>query len=195
MSKVVFIMGKSSSGKDTIRPQIMQSLPNLNLITQFTTRPKRDGEMDGVEYHFKSEGYFKYILKNNPEDLLEYRKYETIYGTWYYFTLKHVFEKDKNYLVIGTLESYKSFVKEFGKENMIPVYLDVPGSTRVIRSIKRLKDPTDLDVKEICRRYIKDEEDYDDKILEELEIPKLDFCKDNALYHIEDIVNYIKSKL
>ena len=50
MSKIFYIMGKSSSGKDTIYKKIREKLPQLKRITPYTTRPIREGETDGVEY-------------------------------------------------------------------------------------------------------------------------------------------------
>ena len=43
MSKIFYIMGKSSSGKDTIYKKIREKLPQLKRITPYTTRPIREG--------------------------------------------------------------------------------------------------------------------------------------------------------
>ena len=50
MGKIYYIMGKSSSGKDTLFRKIKQELPMLQTVTLYTTRPKREGEREGVEY-------------------------------------------------------------------------------------------------------------------------------------------------
>ena len=42
MGKIYYIMGKSSSGKDTLFRKIKQELPMLQTVTLYTTRPKRD---------------------------------------------------------------------------------------------------------------------------------------------------------
>ena len=49
MGKIYYIMGKSSSGKDTLFRKIKQELPMLQTVTLYTTRPKREGEREGVE--------------------------------------------------------------------------------------------------------------------------------------------------
>ena len=53
MSKLFCIMGKSASGKDTIFKKLTQD-ENLDLkrVVSYTTRPMREGEQEGVEYHF-----------------------------------------------------------------------------------------------------------------------------------------------
>ena len=55
MGKIYYIMGKSSSGKDTLFRKIKQELPMLQTVTLYTTRPKREGEREGVEYHFVTD--------------------------------------------------------------------------------------------------------------------------------------------
>lgn len=56
MGKIFYIMGKSSSGKDTIYKRLSERMPELQRIVPYTTRPIRDGEQDGVEYHFVGGG-------------------------------------------------------------------------------------------------------------------------------------------
>ena len=56
MGRIYCIMGKSSSGKDTIYKKLVED-PKLSLkrIVPYTTRPMRAGERDGIEYYFCSE--------------------------------------------------------------------------------------------------------------------------------------------
>ena len=55
MSKIFYIMGKSSSGKDTIYKRLSETMPELCTVIPYTTRPIREGEQDGVEYYFVGE--------------------------------------------------------------------------------------------------------------------------------------------
>ena len=48
MGKIFYMMGKSSSGKDTVYKEIRKELPELKTLTLYTTRPMREGEKDGV---------------------------------------------------------------------------------------------------------------------------------------------------
>ena len=52
MGKIYYMMGKSSSGKDTLFKEVKQAMPELKTITLYTTRPIREGEHNGVEYFF-----------------------------------------------------------------------------------------------------------------------------------------------
>ncbi len=55
MGKIFYLMGKSSSGKDTIYKELIQKFPKMKRIVLYTTRPRREGERDGVEYFFTDE--------------------------------------------------------------------------------------------------------------------------------------------
>lgn len=53
MGKIVYLMGKSSSGKDTVFKELMkEGTMDLRTIVPYTTRPIRAGEENGVEYFF-----------------------------------------------------------------------------------------------------------------------------------------------
>ena len=53
MGKIFCIMGKSATGKDTIYKKLLQNDElNLRRIVSYTTRPIREGEREGIEYHF-----------------------------------------------------------------------------------------------------------------------------------------------
>ena len=55
MGYIFYIMGKSSSGKDTLYRKINEGKKlGLKNIISYTTRPIRKGEMEGREYHFVS---------------------------------------------------------------------------------------------------------------------------------------------
>ena len=109
MGKIFYIMGKSSSGKDTIYRKLQES-ENLKLgrLVLYTTRPIRDGEKEGQEYHFVDEA--KYFEFDKAEKVIEARTYQTVYGPWTYFTADDgsVDLSKTSYLAIGTLESYQN---------------------------------------------------------------------------------------
>ena len=59
MGKIFYLMGKSSSGKDTIFKELLKGDEELKTIVPYTTRPIRSGEQEGVEYHFTDEEGFR----------------------------------------------------------------------------------------------------------------------------------------
>lgn len=49
--KLITITGPSGAGKDTVA-QMLSDMGGYKVICSYTTRPKREGEIDGVEHHF-----------------------------------------------------------------------------------------------------------------------------------------------
>ena len=108
MGKIVYIMGKSSSGKDTIYRSILSDKTvSLKKIIPYTTRPIRAGEEDGVQYYFTDEAGFEKLKQEGK--VIEDRSYDTCYGLWRYFTVndENIDLSKDSYIIIGTLESYE----------------------------------------------------------------------------------------
>lgn len=72
MGKIVCLMGKSSSGKDTIyKKLLMQESVHLETIVPYTTRPIRAGEKEGVEYHFTDEEGYQTLLGQGKDHRIQ----------------------------------------------------------------------------------------------------------------------------
>jgi len=79
---ILFVLsGPSGVGKGTVRKAIMEEEPNdLHYSISVTTRKPREGEVDGVDYFFKTKEQFEEMIKNN--ELLEWAEYVgNYYGT------------------------------------------------------------------------------------------------------------------
>ena len=101
MSKIFYLMGKSASGKDTIYKEVKERIPELKTIVIYTTRPIREGEREGVEYHFVDEARLQELQE--VDKVIELRAYNTVHGVWKYFTVDDgQFDADDNYIAIGT---------------------------------------------------------------------------------------------
>lgn len=165
MSKIFYMMGKSSSGKDSIFKEVKKRIPELKEIILYTTRPIREGETDGVEYHFVDEKRLEDLEKAGR--VIELRAYHTKCGIWKYFTADDgQIELDKsNYLVIGTLESYEAMRKYFGQDILIPIYVEVEDGVRLGRALERERQQTEPKYAEMCRRFLADSEDFSEENL------------------------------
>ena len=172
MGKIFYVMGKSASGKDTIYKKLHSRMPELKTVTMYTTRPIRDGEHNGVEYFFVDPSYLDQCRKDGI--LIECRTYDTVYGPWSYFTADdgQIDLKNGNYLGIGTLESFQKMKCYYGKESVIPVYIEVEDGERLIRAIRREQEQETPKYKELCRRFLADEEDFSEEKIKEAEIQK-----------------------
>ena len=152
-------MGKSASGKDSVFKELRKRFPAYKEIVPYTTRPIREGETDGVEYHFVDD---RRLLELEREGrVIERRDYQTKHGVWRYFTVDdgQVDLHGNDYLVIGTLESYGKMKEHFGDGAMVPVYVEVEDGERLLRALARERVQKEPKYAEMCRRFLADEED------------------------------------
>lgn len=195
MGKIFYILGKSSTGKDTIYKEICNEKEfKLNPVILYTTRPIRDGEKNGITYNFVDETEYKAIKDSGK--IIEEREYDTIHGLWRYFTV----EDDKlnlenaSYIMIGVLSSYVSIRDYYGEDKVIPIYIEVDDGIRLERALKREQKPENRKYAEMCRRFLADTEDFSEDKIKKAGIKKrfenieLDKC-------ILEVRKYIRERL
>lgn len=192
--KILYIMGKSSSGKDTIYNILKQKL-NVNTYVMYTTRPMREEEVDGETYIFISQEEMQQYLESKEQyKVIESRTYQTIYGPWTYATIKdNQFEIENDMLMLGTLESYikvKKFFENDKNIQLIPIYIEVPDNIRLKRAIEREEKQKEPKFTELCRRFIADSKDFSEKNLEKAKIVRR-FQNINLEDCISEIMQYI----
>ncbi len=78
---MLLLVGKSASGKDTIQKELIKM--GMKAVVSYTTRPPRNGEIDGVAYHFITKEEF--LKKEEQRYFAETTSYNVASGeTWYY---------------------------------------------------------------------------------------------------------------
>ncbi|MGN0491343.1 guanylate kinase [Ruminococcus sp.] len=77
---LVLYTGSSGVGKGTIMQELLKRDKNIRLSVSNTTRPRREGEIDGVHYNFVTKEQFESLIKK--DGYLEYAEYcGNYYGT------------------------------------------------------------------------------------------------------------------
>ncbi len=195
MGKMIYLMGKSSTGKDTIYRELL-SCEQLKLrrIVPYTTRPIRIGEQDGKEYHFTDDAGYERLKAWNK--VIEAREYHTYHGLWRYFTVDDGnIDLDRcNYLIIGTLESYLKTAEYFGRDRVLPVLLELDDGIRLQRALDRERKQDHPRYQEMCRRYLADAEDFSEEKIRKAGITGR-FSNDNLVKCIAQIKEYIQNNL
>ena len=179
MGKLFCIMGKSSSGKDTLYRRLLEDGElKLSPVVLYTTRPIRTGEADGVTYHFVTEDVYRGMKARGV--IIEERVYHTVFGDWYYFTADdgHIDLPSRNYLTIGTLESLKQMRAYFGEEAIEPLYIQLDDGERLARAVARERLQKNPGYEELCRRFLADQEDFSEKALQDAGITRRFFNGD-----------------
>ena len=191
MGKIFFILGKSSSGKDTIFQKIKENNElGLKTVVGYTTRPMRENEVDGEEYFFVDRDRLEEL--KNEDKVIESRDYNTVHGIWSYFTVDdgQIDLDQDNYLYIGTLESYEQVRNFYGEDKVIPIYIEVEQGERLRRAVLREIEQSEPKYEELCRRFLADEQDFREEEINRLGIKKkymnedLDTCVDEIVKDI-----------
>ncbi len=189
------LMGKSSSGKDTVYKRLLeQNKLALKRIVPYTTRPIRAKEQDGVEYYFTDEAGYQKLLRQGV--VIESRTYDTYLGLWRYFTVvdEKVDLKRDSYLLIGTLESYMRIKEFYGEDNVLPVMIELDDGVRLQRALDREKVQGDPKYEEMCRRFLADAVDFSEENKRRAGIDRT-FQNDRLDKCLDEIVAYLTEKL
>lgn len=122
---IVVILGKSSSGKNTVAKILSKK---YKPVVYYTTRPMRQGEIDGKDYHFVTREEFDKL------NLLEKRVFHTKFGDWCYGTPANL---EDNSLIICSPEQYEA-IKE--KYECKAFYINVDFESRYKSALQRGDD-------------------------------------------------------
>lgn len=156
--QIIAIMGKSGSGKDTLCKALLEQpeFSNAVPIISCTTRPIRDYEKDGVDYHYLTVEEFQNRVLN--EDMIE----ATVFNNWCYGTAFSNLDKNKINIGVFNPEGVEQ-LKDHPNIKLTLLYVEADDKVRLLRSLNREDNP---DCHEIVRRFTTDEEDFCDEEIE-----------------------------
>ena len=149
--KIIAICGKSAAGKDTFLQHITK-IKGTHEIISCTTRPKREGEENGVNNHFLTLEDF--VSKDCKGEMLEI----STFRDWFYGT--PIDSLDKNKINVGVFNP--TGIANLLRNDNVQIYVVqviANDKTRLLRSLNREENPN---VDEIVRRYMTDKKDFED---------------------------------
>ena len=198
MGKLFYLIGKSAVGKDSIAQSLLadESL-ELGRVVHYATRPIRDGEEEGREYHFITAERADELEKTGR--VIESREYMTVYGPWRYMLVNdgQLDLSRQDYISTGTIESYMKVREFYGDCAVVPVYIWVETGERLERALRRERTHKDPKYAEMCRRFLSDEQDFCDENLKKAGLMNADGSVRNAFENdireecIERVKNFI----
>jgi guanylate kinase len=159
----MIICGPSASGKNVLLEYCIKA--GLPYSPKITTRPKRNGETNGIDYIYTDNQDFEEMLMHGM--IKTYQKFFIDGDIWYYGISKENF--DTNQVFIMTPHEIKSLSKD-DKDKCYIVYLDINEDIRKSRIEKRY-DSNDS----VMRRILADRVDFDNFIEYDLKISDADF--------------------
>lgn len=159
--KVIALIGKSAAGKDYIYQALLNIYPNINGIISHTTRPPREGEIDGVNYHFVTEEEFKRQIDSG--EMMEY----SVFRNWYYGSSKAAFSAAAPNLGVFNVDGIYTMLEDESIDLEV-YYVTASDVERLVRQLRRVPNP---DIKEIFRRYDTDAVDFEFIDFDYIELP------------------------
>ena len=180
MYKIIALIGEAGCGKDTILKEVLAAAPTtFNEIISCTTRPPREGEVEGVNYFFIDTEEFTYKVLNY--EMIE----ATSFNGWFYGTSYDALRSDIPNIGVFNPDGIR--VLQGRPDIELTVYKVVcTDKTRLLRQLNRENNPS---VDEIIRRYKTDKEDFFDLEFEYIELPN------EAFVDLEDAVKKILGQI
>ena len=175
MHKYIYICGKSCTGKDSIYHEIMSIISktseyeDIDFQIPFTTRPKRENEREGVEYHFVTDKDFNRMVLEDKFSSHESFKLAdnsvVLYGQPKPDTTKNIHFK------IATFTNVSEEIKLLSSNDEVFVFdIILPATIHADRIYSRNINQKKPDWKEVIRRTLTDAEDFGERACTSLKI-------------------------
>jgi guanylate kinase len=159
MHKRVILVGRAASGKDYIRKKFENR--GFKYAVSYTTRPPRDGEIDGQDYIFISPEKAQEMIKND-----EFYEYVEFNG-WIYGTTVDQFEEDDVFIMTP---SGLAHVDEDSRKKSFVIFIDIDEAVRRKRMMER-----DMPGDSVERRIEADRKDFENFTNYDIRITNHDF--------------------
>lgn len=143
---MIILVGESASGKSTIEKELVDKYHFRKIVT-YTTRSPREGEKDGIDYHFISEDEFLNLESKN------FFCETAQYNGWHYGTARE--DCDDNTVLVATPHGLRQ-LKKNPDLHIVSFYIDVPRRDRLVKILQRGDN-----IEEAYRRSLSDVGQYD----------------------------------
>lgn len=182
--KLIVVSGPSGVGKDTIVNEYLKMHPEDELSISMTSRPIRDGEVDGVNYYFKTKEEFEDAIRN--DEMLEF----ALYNNNYYGTPKSEVEnrlkKGINVILVIEVVGAKN-VKEMMGDKCSLIFILPPSMEELRNRLINRGTDSEESIKgrlDIAKKEIESSKIYDYKIV-----------NDNIEKTVKELENIIKNNI
>ncbi|PZT47356.1 guanylate kinase [Helicobacter valdiviensis] len=193
---ILILSGPSGAGKSSLYKALAKEFPNHYFSISSTTREKREGEINGVHYHFISQEEFKQGIEAG--NFLEWAK---VHGNYYGTSKKEVLEalsQDKLVVFDVDVQGQENIIKTFGKIATSVFVTTKDKKTLQDRLIARGSDTYEVIEKRLENAFFEMEkiqkfdyliinEDLETATKELLSIVRVAFCK-SGLYDLKNLL-------
>ncbi|HON82664.1 MAG TPA: guanylate kinase, partial [Caldisericia bacterium] len=160
---LIVISGPSGSGKGTIIKEVIKKISDLIYSVSYTTRPKREGEIEGKDYFFISEDEFEKLI--DEDFFIEWAKvYDYYYGTSKEFVIENL-RDGKDVILEIEIQGAKKIREIYDKKNAVFIFIAPPDFKELERRImNRKRGETEEEIKkrmDFAKKEIEESKNYD----------------------------------
>lgn len=147
-SPYIVFSAPSGGGKTTIVKMLKEKYPETVISVSATTRPKRPGEVDGVDYYFLSQEEFEQKIKEG-----KFLEYEQVHGN-YYGTLKEVVDEHvrNNRVVLFDIDVNGALSVKKHYPNAILIFIKPPSEEVLVERLKKRRTETEETIRRRLQR-------------------------------------------
>jgi guanylate kinase len=132
-TQLFVISGPSGVGKSTLIKRLREQLPDIGYCVSHTSRLKRPGEEDGVNYHFITRDRFQEMIRKG-----EFVEWEEIYGELYgtsYGSITELLDKGRDVIMDIDPRGAKNIKERY--EESILIFILPPSMDELERRIRK----------------------------------------------------------
>ena len=138
-NKIIIISSPSGAGKTTICNYLIRKIKNINLSVSYTTRRKKNNELEGKDYFFVNKEKFN-KLKKNKFFIETAIVFNNLYGSPY-ININKSFKKNKHVLFDIDWQGARKLRKKFKSNEIIDFFILPPNNSELKRRLfKRGRD-------------------------------------------------------
>lgn len=143
---LVILSGVSGAGKDTIKKELMKRMENIATLPSFTSRTMREGEKEGVQYHFISKEEFEDKIRKG-----DFYEYDLHHGNYYGTSRELMSNKIKEgKIIVKDIEvnGTENLLKLLGNDTkIVTIFLKVEKEELKRRLIERGDKLSDIELR------------------------------------------------
>ena len=173
--KLIVMSGCSGVGKSTVLSRVMESRDDLLFSVSATTRPPRDGEIDGISYSFITLEQFQKMIAEDA-----FVEYDGHMANWYGTPKAQLEEKLERGVVLLDIEPNGAFRVKENRPDAVLVFIAPPSMEELERRLRGRGDTSEEQMQlrlDRARWEMEQSEKYDHVVIND----QVDTCAEQIL--------------